>query len=498
MASKRNLLLALFLVSGSALLLGTYWNRPLDLTLLGLAGVGISLYLAVRFPEWFLVAAVFAPQWKAFWIFRSISQVVDLTVAMLLCLAAGLAWRTMMWFGRMGYPEIRALFSRQLRHILAFLAFASLVTASYFYTSAPDYGGTKLSRFLLIGGLLFLAPFFILFTENDFRHFVRLFIGFSGVTAIQIISNLEMRSQDAENDITRIGAGWLMGMATLLLLFYPISRNRRWQRALLILLLPVFIGGLMASAARGPVVALSVAALIGVAILLKDGQMRVATAAILLFFLLAGIGGAFLVLRHTDLGKYTAKAGELEVLLTKGDSAGSAGKRIAFYRATLAALPNQPLLGTGIGSWSTFYFGKDQRNYPHNLFLEIAFEEGLVGLTAFLAFLLLIGIAIFRMISASHSHFLVLGLLVLYCLIVSLFSGDLDDNRVLWLWIGVTLTVCRLVEYRVNALDLMERAMRRVPGTIRRPSIPAFSSRLEAEQHSIRKKDRAWREKFVF
>ncbi len=463
MALKTKLFMAFAALSGLALVLSSYWSLPLDLTLLGVAGFGVFVYLAVRHPEWFLVAAIFAPQWKSFWLFRPLAHFGDLTVVMLLCLAGGLVWRTMMWFGRLGYSEIRSLFSRQLSQILAFLVFASLVAVSYSYTSAPDYGGSKLLRFLLIGTLLFISPFFILFTEDDFRRFARLFIGFSAVTAIQLIANLETRSQDADNDITRIGAGWLMGMAILVLLFYPLSRTRSRQRAFLIFLLPLFIGGLMASAARGPMVAVSIASLIGMAVLMKEGQLRITTALFMLFFLVFGLGGAYLVLRQTDLGKYTAKAGELETLFTEGSSTGSAGKRVDFYKATLEAIPKQPLLGTGVGSWSEFYFGNDQRNYPHNLFMEIAFEEGLVGLAAFLVLLALVGSAIVRMVGASRSHFIVLGLLVLYCVIISMFSGDLDDNRLLWLWMGVALTICRLVQFRVGAVRSVRQSMQRPP-----------------------------------
>ncbi len=412
-ALKRNLLLSFLAISGAALFASQYWSLPLDLTLLGVAAAGLLVYLAVRFPEWFLVAALFAPQWKTVWIFQSIRHVADLTVVMLLCLAGGLAWR-LIWSGRFGYREMRALFSGQLNPLLAFGVFAALLTASYFYTSAPDYGGTKLVRFLLIGTLLLIAPLFIIFSEDDFRRFASLFVGFSAVTAIQLISTLEMRSQDAENDITRIGAGWLMGMAILLLLFYPLSRNTRWRRALVVVLLPLFIAGLMASAARGPIVALTICSLIGVAVLLKEGQLRIVTAGVLLLFLVVGLGGSYFLLRQTDAGKFTAKAGELEVLFTQGDSTGSAGKRLAFYRATLDAIPNQPLLGTGIGSWSTFYYGNDQRNYPHNLLLEITFEEGVVGAAAFLVLMALVGVSIVRMIRSSRSHFLVVGLLVVY------------------------------------------------------------------------------------
>ena len=484
MTLKRNLFLGLLFVSGGVILLSTYWGLPVELALLGVIGAGLSLYVAIRYPEWFLVAVVFTPQWKTFWIFRSLGQFGDLTLVVLLGLAASLAWRIIMWSGRLGYSEIRSLFSRQFAQIMAFAVFAGLVAASYSYTSTPDYGGTKLMRFLLIGGLLFLAPFFLIFSEEDFAHFARIFVGFSAVTAVQIVANLETRSHDSETDITRIGAGWLMGMAILLLLFYPLSKSRGRRLALLIFLAPIFLAGLMASAARGPIVALSFAVLIGLAVWMKEGRMKIVTAAVLLFFLAIGFGGAYLVLRQADRGKYTAKASELETMLTGGSTSGSAGKRVNFYRATLEAIPNQPLFGTGIGSWSKFYYGNDQRNYPHDLLMEIAFEEGLIGLAAFLALLGLSAISIVRMIGDSRSHFLVLGLLVLYCVIVSLFSGDLDDNRVLWLWMGVALSVCRLVQVRMSTIRSMQYSARRAPAEAFRPAgAPAFSPQPAAERN---------------
>jgi O-antigen ligase len=476
MGLKRNLLLAMLFISGGAILISSFSSLPLELTLLGVTALVLALYLAARSPIWFLVAAIFAPQWKTIWFFQSLNRVADLTLVILLCLAFGLTWRVLKWSGGSARVEIRSLFSGRFSQILAFFAFAALVAASYSYTSAPDYGGSKLLRFLLIGTLLFISPFLIILSEDDFLKFAKLFLGFCAVTSIQLIVNLETRSQSTDTDITRIGAGWLMGMAIVILLFYPVARTRGRQRKLIIFLLPVFIGGLMAAAARGPIFALSIASLIGMAILIKERQLRMATAASMLIILALGLGGAYFLLRQTDAGKYAAKTGEIESLFTEGTSSGSAGERLGFYRATIAAIPNQPLWGTGIGSWSTFYYGDDQRNYPHNLFLEIAFEEGLMGLAAFLALLALVGISIYRMIGDSRSHFLVLGLLVLYSVINSLFSGDLDDNRLLWMWIGVALSVCRLVQVRISAFrSLHETARRRPYGAAPRANIPAFS-----------------------
>ena len=125
MTLKRNLLLGLLLLSGMALFASAYWGLPVELMLVGLAGFGVAVYLAVRFPEWFLVAALFAPQWKTFWVFQSLGRFGDLTLVMLVCLAGGLLWRIVMWFGRLGYAEIRSLFSSQFSQILAFLVFAA-------------------------------------------------------------------------------------------------------------------------------------------------------------------------------------------------------------------------------------------------------------------------------------------------------------------------------------------------------------------------------------
>jgi hypothetical protein len=130
--------------------------------------------------------------------------------------------------------------------------------------------------------------------------------------------------------------------------------------------------------------------------------------------------------------------------------------------------------------------------------MEIAFEEGLVGLTSFLVLLTLVGVATLRMLAASRSHFLVSGLLVLYCLIVSLFSGDLDDNRLLWLWMGVTLSICRLVQFHVSAFYSMQATRRPADGAMRPSPSPVFSGHFAAARNSVQQKDREWREKFVF
>jgi hypothetical protein len=46
------------------------------------------------------------------------------------------------------------------------------------------------------------------------------------------------------------------------------------------------------------------------------------------------------------------------------------------------------------------------------------------------------------LITTNFQYGVLAGLLV-YCVSVSMFSGDLDDNRILWLWAGIIMAVCR-------------------------------------------------------
>lgn len=104
----------------------------------------------------------------------------------------------------------------------------------------------------------------------------------------------------------------------------------------------------------------------------------------------------------------------------------SINERINFL--SYFSLDNFPLLhGYGLGSFGIIVFGEDGLLvYPHNIFLELFFETGLLGLFSF--FLLLF--YFFRQFSTS-----LLYLLSLYFLLNSQISGDLSSNNSLFILI---------------------------------------------------------------
>jgi len=457
----------LLFLSASTALLSFKYGLSLGLVFLGLAACGISLYLAIRAPQLFLVAVMFAPQWKTYWPLSSIDHVVDLTLVLLAVLAGCLVCRLLAHMGRLDQLGVGHVLYGQSGPILAYLLFAASVTISYLYTTAPEYGASKLFRLLGIGSLLLIAPMFLIRTEEEFRRFARMFLVFSGATVIQLISGTETSSGDS--DVTRIGAGWLVGMAAIIVLFYPLFKSESTQRVFLVCALPFLVVGLIASVARGPLVALSIVILIRLVLWFHEGHRRTAIA--LAGIVMASGVGAYYVLRDAGGHRYANKVRELVRLVEGNTTRGSAATRIDFYRTTLAAIPDHPFLGQGVGSWSVFYYGRDGRAYPHNLFLEVAFEEGLLGLSTLLLFLTCIYMSILWLWKETKSRHLMLGVMVLYCLIVGMFSGDLDDNRLLWLWIGMTLAVCRTIKLQT----LVDVPLRVIPaasvsGAFHRPS----------------------------
>ena len=428
------------------------------------------LWFAFRYPEMFLVAALFIPQLKAYWPLQPIDRVADLTVTMLAGLALGVMWKLLKYAARIEKGP-RPIFSTLPRWPLFALAlFAGVVALSYTYTTAASYGGTELIRFMGIGMLMLIAPFVIIRTENDLRRFVMLFLGAGAILALQMILHLDDRQTGSANDITRIGAGWLMGMVILLALYYHPFRRPKHNTAQAWVLVPLFSFALIASAARGPIVALLVVLILNVV----TSNRRIS--GIVLTMLLLGVSAyaAFSVFSHVDASKYNSKLSEIVDLVEGKAASGSAVKRLTFYDETLAAIPKHLLLGSGLGSWSVFYYGTDERAYPHNLLLQIAFEQGLLGLAAWGCFLLAMGFASFRLLRRTGTRYAVFPSLVLFCVIVSMFSGDLDDNRILWYWTGVTLTVCAMKAVRYYADSLVPRFAFRQSFDIHARSLPAM------------------------
>ena len=124
----------------------------------------------------------------------------------------------------------------------------------------------------------------------------------------------------------------------------------------------------------------------------------------------------------------------------------SMGSRIIAWKNAIELIKEHPLLGVGTGGYEPAFVDhvkdqKGQENFlhhdPHNQFLKIFAELGIVGLVIFLSFL---GAALFQ--RATPFYFdLSLGVLLAWCG-TSLFSSHFStftEGRFIYLWLGVFL-----------------------------------------------------------
>lgn len=437
---------------------------PLRLIAACFAAVAVLIVVA-RHPAAFIAPVLFLPRLKDVSILSQFGPAALVTALELACclLAVGVFLRWAAGRQKSGLalaPRDFAFSPPAERRTLlpaspvaAFLLFAAVVALSYLYTPAPHYGLQKLENFAALGCGLFFASFLLFTSEGDFRDFTIGTALFGMVVAASSLSFSATGAMGAEDNPAHIGKGQVIGLAILLLIYTPV-KNRWLRRAIVFLCIPALAIGLVSAETRGPLFSLLLVLLLS--FFLESFRSPMISRRQMAFVGAALVGAVMLLSTFWFYGaeafKFQYKAAEI-VNLVEGDNQaqGTAVERLVFYRAALDLSTQRPIFGWGLGGWSMAYWHVDERNYPHNLFCEVLVEQGLVGLTALLLFLR----AVFRNLRAHRAlaktclPCLLPGLV--YLISIAMFSGDLDDDRFLWFWCGLTVAACALLERMCSA-----------------------------------------------
>src|SRR5260370_29813422 len=227
---------------------------------------------------------------------------------------------------------------------------------------------------------------------DDLRHFTLAMLICAILLSIKLLFGINDASlfhsaghplTSDSREVTQIGAGQAVGFALLWLLFCPHYNLRRLS---LLISIPLLSAALIASVARGPI-------LFFVAVLVPFLCLRGVRAAVtatnvwlpvLLGGLLAFAGSLdWLQQQEAAQGKFATKRAEIEEVL-RGSSTPTytAGRRLTLYRWALEMFPQKPLTGGGLCGVGDHDLERDIPAYPHNLVLDIAPEEGVMGLPA--------------------------------------------------------------------------------------------------------------------
>ena len=330
--------------------------------------------------------------------------------------------------------------------------FCIILLFSGFYTPSPNYGWQKIMRFIVFNTTMFITPFIIIKNIRDskrtlfwFRNllivivvtmmgYILYFLAISsGISLLLRVSIL------GANPIT-VGSFLAIGAGMIVIL---ISRSAFKYWTLYIPILGILIIAIIATGSRGPLFSFLLGVLLFGIFFEKKNQKQ-----LLLFFLFSVIFLviALLVLPENLTGRYlNYTTGELVIQREGVKRLSTIAMRLQYWELSISEWLRSiktVLIGVGSGGFSSFYILRDYKFYPHNMFVEVLLELGVIGLSLLVLFWykiakILISIKKIESISIINAMWIVAAVI---SFLGAQFSGDINGNRVVWMFAAIALT----------------------------------------------------------
>jgi O-antigen ligase len=277
-----------------------------------------------------------------------------------------------------------------------------------------DDGGLRITLFFYVAGCSIAS---VLAMQN--------FTEASYATNMQRVSAVEDMNP---NDFAR-----MVGFGLLVNLFLLFDSKARWMRNLVILAFPLLLIGLILSKSRGSWLAFLVALVAVFVVLRKTPKVYLAGLGVVMMLLVSIVAGF-------QLGYFDE--GLQERLEQTTDGKDPTAQRTDIWKVGLVLVKNNPVMGVGFNNFHVRFndylsgvhtdvfpgFDKD----PHNVFLSVLGETGLVGFALFGGIFYVLFVAIRR--GGRTWDNAIATAIVIFTLIAG-FSGT--DHIRKWYWISL-------------------------------------------------------------
>jgi O-antigen ligase len=323
----------------------------------------------------------------------------------------------------------------------AFVTWAALTS---FWTPSTVYAQEKLIKLAVLNLWCLIATAMIMANRPErVRRLLLLLLVFGTATSLDGILQYRTTDQFALSASFRlenyIGQGRLYGMGALVafalwLRTRPLSR----QGLALMGVFATCAYAMLIAGSRGPLVSLAIAMMLPLiaGIRVADRRLlasRALLASLVLFILIAAVVTYLAIVASGSLRALQ----RFDVLLTAQEGGTSALRRLEFWSETLRFWLQTPVFGQGVGSWPVLYHGVDIGWHPHNLFLEVLSELGLIG---FFLLAAVFAMACHRLSLArlrTEPALMTAVMLGVTAFLYAMTSGDLADNRGLFAMLGL-------------------------------------------------------------
>ena len=300
------------------------------------------------------------------------------------------------------------------------------------YTPDLGAGVEKLSRFVTVTAVVFIAPFFVLGTSAAMKRFLVAFGCVAFAICVYALLGLGSTSRLVSPSDNTIGLGHVASAVAALLWLAAISCEHRSLRWLLYAFFAIPALALVGSGSRGSVVAcVAIIAISAFFFRKRIADVACITAIGLCAFPFLGVPESSL-----DYLATLVRSGSVGTLLDfRGDLIG--------YGWQL--LQSHPLIGTGIAGFQYSSPNPNVYKWPHNIFLEVACELGLPAVLLVFAFFTAVARESLRQLLSPSSgaplFAWIAGAWFLLGILNGLNTGDINSDRSTWLFASLVFVV---------------------------------------------------------
>jgi O-antigen ligase len=329
--------------------------------------------------------------------------------------------------------------------LLASALFIFLLSIDCFYSVAPlketleSLWGWRKILLLPLGLVLFNDTLW----KNKFAFSLMIFVGTVSLFCILFyLLGLSIRGQEPGVLIRNHATQGMLFSATLFLMgmILLFKKHILPNRSLWILGFVLILGALVyMTPGRSGYLAFMVVTVYFGYLLFREKQYKILSLVLLL---------SSTILLTSPLVRDRIELGvkEMQHFDTSNIESSSMGLRMTVWKNTIELIKDRPLLGFGTGGFEEAYSKKIKDNPkwekhlmhdPHNQFLKILAEMGMLGLMVFLGML---ASSLFQKASKIYFH-LGIGVLLAWCA-TSLFSSHFStftEGRFIYIWLGIML-----------------------------------------------------------
>jgi O-antigen ligase len=311
-----------------------------------------------------------------------------------------------------------------------------LLVFGYSYSTNPSYAIRKIAFYILFNLALVFIP--LIFAKDQKRIYnIGYWIYILGIifgiiaTILAISSQQSIRFHASEN-INPIWLARSLGISAVFSFFVMITLKRRFLKLIVLFSNIVLLFPMIRSWSRAPFIGL-----LGSLLLMLFLQPKIRKSNKIILGVIGLAVGLFFL--RAAPNQITSR---MQTPVTEEWSA--AFRLLAWYKA-YGFFMQSPLLGIGTGSFK-LNLPFVPFLYPHNLILEMACENGVLGLLIIILFLsatVFLGLSTIRKAHVYKEKQLAIVLLVAFTYTVwnAMFSGDISSNESVWLFSGL---ICAL------------------------------------------------------